>query len=455
MMGRLWRRPRPIGTAGRRNGSETAALAAYWAKIDEGIAPQFAASVFYGSISEFDDSALPERLERLRDLVARQKSFNESPVQCWPPVHPAEAEGRRRRLEALECAVRKAEHDMAKATMAEPQAGPAKSASETLPQATAAAPSASPTPASPSALDPEPMTVERLAADLREARERIQSLEGALAAAQRGSRSASGEVRGARRRRRKRAAALQESPPSGRTRRREEEADEQQWMARMESRETREEGEKAFSRILEDVRPAASSSREPLTRDDQIHREVAASVVLGVGSRGAEAGSASAVLGAVQRLVESVGSTKAAFDMMDTNMSGRVSADELAAALTQHGQLSRPVSDEEAQTALDEVNARLGCARAALPYDIFCVAFAKGTVHGTPGAPRAVSPDSTAASGGPAPDGGGSGVKARPLVPRKLATGEADAINEAIRQKAARRAALGQPDVRFIEPMSS
>ena len=96
----------------------------------------------------------------------------------------------------------------------------------------------------------------------------------------------------------------------------------------------------------------------------------------------AKAESTFAVLNAVQARVNADNSTaRSVFDEIDDNESGRVSADELAKALVTMG---IPLDERAAEGLIKTINERYGSKRKALTYDIFCMAFAKGTVHQAP-----------------------------------------------------------------------
>ena len=111
----------------------------------------------------------------------------------------------------------------------------------------------------------------------------------------------------------------------------------------------------------------------------------------------AKADSTFAVLNAVQARVNADNSTaRSVFDEIDDNESGRVSADELAKALVTMG---IPLDERAAEGLIKTINERYGSKRKALTYDIFCMAFAKGTVHQ---APSMAKPPSTAAAASPA-----------------------------------------------------
>ena len=84
------------------------------------------------------------------------------------------------------------------------------------------------------------------------------------------------------------------------------------------------------------------------------------------------------VLNAIQQKVNELGA-KQVFDMIDDNKSGRVSPDELAKTLRGMG---LELDDAKAEEIIKMLNARQGSKRKALTYDMFCIAFAKGTVHG-------------------------------------------------------------------------
>ena len=86
------------------------------------------------------------------------------------------------------------------------------------------------------------------------------------------------------------------------------------------------------------------------------------------------------VLNAVQRHVDTVGA-KAVFDTMDANRSGRVSADELVAALVRMPAEPMAMDEAKAEEMIKSINTKFGSKRKALTFDIFCVAFARGTLH--------------------------------------------------------------------------
>ena len=85
------------------------------------------------------------------------------------------------------------------------------------------------------------------------------------------------------------------------------------------------------------------------------------------------------VLNAIQTRVEASESAKAAFDSIDENKSGRVSADELAVALKA---MQVSVSEKKAEEIIREINERFGSKRKALTLEIFVQAFKKGASHG-------------------------------------------------------------------------
>ena len=85
------------------------------------------------------------------------------------------------------------------------------------------------------------------------------------------------------------------------------------------------------------------------------------------------------VLRALQAKVDAFESAKAAFDSIDENKSGRVSADELAVALKA---MQVSVSEKKAEEIIREINERFGSKRKALTLEIFVQAFKKGASHG-------------------------------------------------------------------------
>ena len=82
-------------------------------------------------------------------------------------------------------------------------------------------------------------------------------------------------------------------------------------------------------------------------------------------------------MNALQQLVDKRGA-KVVFDSIDDNQSGRVSTDELASTFKS---MNIDLSEADAETMILSINAKHGSRRKALTYDIFCVAFAKGSVH--------------------------------------------------------------------------
>ena len=87
------------------------------------------------------------------------------------------------------------------------------------------------------------------------------------------------------------------------------------------------------------------------------------------------------VLEAIQRQVDQLG-TRAVFDVMDADRSGRVSADELVGALAKLKMAQLAMDGATAEELILRINARHGSKRKSLTFDIFAVAFAKGAVHG-------------------------------------------------------------------------
>jgi len=87
------------------------------------------------------------------------------------------------------------------------------------------------------------------------------------------------------------------------------------------------------------------------------------------------------VLEAIQRQVDQLG-TRAVFDAMDADRSGRVSADELVGALAKLKMAPLAMDAATAEELIRRINTRHGSKRKSLTFDIFAVAFAKGTVQG-------------------------------------------------------------------------
>jgi hypothetical protein len=87
------------------------------------------------------------------------------------------------------------------------------------------------------------------------------------------------------------------------------------------------------------------------------------------------------VLEAIQRQVDQLG-TRAVFDAMDADRSGRVSADKLVGALAKLKMAPLAMDAATAEELIRRINTRHGSKRKSLTFDIFAVAFAKGTVHG-------------------------------------------------------------------------
>jgi Ca2+-binding EF-hand superfamily protein len=87
------------------------------------------------------------------------------------------------------------------------------------------------------------------------------------------------------------------------------------------------------------------------------------------------------VLEAIQRQVDQLG-TRAVFDAMDADRSGRVSADQLVSALAKLKMAPLAMDAATAEELIRRINTRHGSKRKSLTFDIFAVAFAKGTVHG-------------------------------------------------------------------------
>ena len=84
-------------------------------------------------------------------------------------------------------------------------------------------------------------------------------------------------------------------------------------------------------------------------------------------------------LTAIQSCVDQVASAKAAFNVFDRNLSGRVSADELAEVLTTMGV---SIDEAKAEEMIKTINERYGLERKVLTLDVFCQAFRKGNKHG-------------------------------------------------------------------------
>ena len=90
------------------------------------------------------------------------------------------------------------------------------------------------------------------------------------------------------------------------------------------------------------------------------------------------------LLNAIQDQVNTL--VRGHLDGIDENASGRISADELAGALNA---LNIDVTEKQAEAVILLVNAQHGSRRKALTYDVFCVAFKQGTIHGGNDSPDA------------------------------------------------------------------
>ena len=159
--------------------------------------------------------------------------------------------------------------------------------------------------------------------------------------------------------------------PAGRRggRQRTPEEEDRRWIARMEEREAMQLGAATAPRLRPDVRRShGSPERTPPATVGCCRAQLSA----------ASEGHELSALNAIQRSVETVGARRV-FETIDSNASGRVSADELADALADRGVDIRRAMLEE---MIRSINARHGAPRRkGLTYDVFCQAFATGTVH--------------------------------------------------------------------------
>ena len=86
------------------------------------------------------------------------------------------------------------------------------------------------------------------------------------------------------------------------------------------------------------------------------------------------------ILIAIQQKVDA-SDPRTLFDSIDENLSGRVSAEELSKALNVM-QMQVAMDEAKAEELIKRINEKFKSKRKALTYDVFCQAFAKGTVHG-------------------------------------------------------------------------
>ena len=93
------------------------------------------------------------------------------------------------------------------------------------------------------------------------------------------------------------------------------------------------------------------------------------------------------LLTAIQQKVDA-SDPRSVFDSIDDNLSGRVSAEELSKALVT---MQINIDEAKAEELIKRINERFNSKRKALTYDVFCQAFAKGTVHGRTAARLAAS----------------------------------------------------------------
>ena len=85
------------------------------------------------------------------------------------------------------------------------------------------------------------------------------------------------------------------------------------------------------------------------------------------------------MLNAIQQRVNA-SDARSVFDAIDDNLSGRVSPDELAKALSEMGMV---IDERACEEVIRSINERHGSRRKALTYDIFCQTFKKYALHGT------------------------------------------------------------------------